>query len=428
MTPPQPGAASDQGISAPSWRTWIPPVLSGLTSPHLVKKGQQHLYPLPHHCSDPPTSALSILNSLQDHAMELLKTRVHEAASKNKELLRILAETDHAAPELLQQKRLIIELQEQIVVSDRRLASANRQRAKELKEHEEHRDSMTRRLRYKATGRGAKYDAKAQKEEREYLEALQKEHRYQDLNTNLKAQLAAAQQQARVLEQDVVRHDSAQRQLDRLHVSLFDGPTPNFPGEDERERAMGAAKVAYEDARARAEIEAKALAALSDGARKMKMALSALTRALSASQADMFTHHNLTDFVERNELQLAQNLVLAARVHWLTARQISPAVGDLPEANISRGNVVSDIFFDNFFSDLEFHRKIQDSIADVENVAAVMQYLEMDARARHGALSGELGIREKELQDARAALQRAREEAFEKILTGADGHPPPPYK
>ncbi|KAK3346429.1 hypothetical protein B0T25DRAFT_571569 [Lasiosphaeria hispida] len=360
--------------------------------------------------------------------MELLKTRVHQAASKNKELLRILAEIDHAAPELVQQKRLIIELQEQIVVSDRRLASANRQCAKELKDHERYRDSMTRRLRYKATGRGAKYDAQAQKEETEYLEALQKEHRYQELNNNLKAQLSAAQQQAHTLEQDVARHGSAQLQLDQLYLSLFDGPTPGFPGEDELERATKSARLAYEDARSRAEVEAKAAAALGDGARKLKMAVNALHRALSASQADMFTHRNLTDFVERNELQLAQNEALSARVLWLTARQISPAVGDLPEARIAQGSVVSDIFFDNFFGDLEFHRKIQDSIADVQNVATVMNYLEMEARARHSVLAGEFRMREKELQDARGALQSAREEAFERILTGAGSNPPPPYE
>ena len=342
-----------------------------------------------------------------------LDTRIQQAAAKNKELLRILAETDHAAPALAQQNRLVADLQTELAESDRRVQEMDRRRLKEFKEHEKYRDSIMRRFAYKATGQRAKFEAKAEKEEKEYFEALQLEHREKEMNGNLREQLAAAQQVVRDLAAQVDRHAAAQQELDRLYDSVFSGPTPEMPEEDERERVMTAAAQAYQDVRGRAEAEAMALSQLGDAQRRMGTAMNCMQDALSASRADMFGGGTFTDLMERNALQRAETEIQAARMSVLQARRLSPKVPELPMPNINHGNLMRDVFFDNIFTDMAFHDEIKASAARVDRAATFLNGAVAEAEARHRDLDAELGRKEKELRDARSALQKLRETAFE---------------
>ncbi|KAH6839490.1 hypothetical protein B0I37DRAFT_394035 [Chaetomium sp. MPI-CAGE-AT-0009] len=325
--------------------------------------------------------------------MSSLETTIQQAAAKNTELLRVLSETDHAPPALEQQKRLIADLESVAAESDRRLVHMEAKRKKEFGDHETYRDSVLRRFAFKATGQRAKFEARAQKEETEYFQALQAEQSQQQINRNLKEQVAAARQVATELEAQVAQRDSAQQELDRLYESIFGGPTPSLPDEDESEQRAGAALRAYQDARGRAEAEQMAVRLLADAQRGMQGATKAMEQARSASRHDMWSGGSLADVMERNALQRAESAMLAARMQVVQAQR-----------------------------DMAFHEEIKAAAARVQQAALRLDAIAAEAGVRAQDLDAELKRKEKDLRDARVALQKIRESAFESLSVA-----PPAY-
>lgn len=62
------------------------------------------------------------------------EAQIRQAAPKNAELLRVLAETDHAPPALEQQNRFLADLQAQASQSDNKLKELDARRKSELKD------------------------------------------------------------------------------------------------------------------------------------------------------------------------------------------------------------------------------------------------------------------------------------------------------
>ena len=78
--------------------------------------------------------------------------------------------------------------------------------------------------------------------------------------------------------------------------------------------------------------------------------------------------------------------------------------------------------FDNIFTDLAFHDKIKQSKYDVDQAASRLSQQYQLAVQRQGALKQDMEAAEKDLKNARIALQKVRQDAFEKV---AASHPPP---
>jgi hypothetical protein len=351
--------------------------------------------------------------------MSATQTMIQQAAAKNKELLRVLAETDHAIPDLVQQKRFIADLEAQAAQSNKRIKDLDKKRAKELKDHEKYRDSVMRRFAYKATGKREKYESKAQKEEAEYFDVLQEELREKELNANIVAQLQDAYKARQGLEAQAEKHASMQRELDSLYNAIFAGSTPEFPEEDAKEQAENAALQQYHDCRTKTEAETQALRFLNDAQQRMSRSLAAVEEALRHSRVDMFGGGTLTDMMERNALSRAEIEVQEARMRILQAQRASPFVGDIPPVEINQGHLMRDVFFDNVFTDMAFHDEIKKSKWQIERAFGVLNQMATAAKGRHTTLQMELRGREAALQEARVALQKAREQAFEKVAGAA---------
>jgi len=347
--------------------------------------------------------------------MASLETRIEQAASKNKELLVILGETDHAEKELAQQGRLIADLEGEVAKSDKRVKAADDKRKIEFKDHEKYRDSVLRRFAYKATGNREKFAAKALKEENEYFEALQDEHREKELNQSLRDQLKAARDVAANLEREVARHKSAQEELDQLYNKIFGGVTPSMPEEDKQEGVMREIGEAYNKILEQAKSEWMAVQLLMDAKKRMDAAAGSMQDALSASRMDMFSSGSFADMMERNALHHADVEVSAARSLVAQAQRMSPRVGQMPDATINQGHLMRDVFFDNIFTDMSFHEEIHASNRRVLSARQAVIGIAEDARERHRKLDLELKEKQKELQDARVVLQKIRESAFESV-------------
>jgi len=350
-----------------------------------------------------------------------VENKIQAATSQNSRLLAILSETDYAPPALDQHKRYIGDLQNEIQKLDNHIQSLEANRAKELKEHEKYRDSNMKRFAYKLSGKTDKFQARASKEEREYFDALQDEHRAKETRADLSHRLAEANTARSDLERASTTHRLAQTDLAALYASIFDGPTPGFPDEDAKERSAGAALQRYHDLRARTEAEGQAVRILDAAQGKMRGALASMGEAASYSRMDMFGGGTMADMMERSALGRAETLVAQCQTQVAQAQRMSAGVRGLPPVDIARGSLMSDVFFDNVFTDMAFHDKIKQSMGELQRAAGVLAQQVDEARQRCAGLERELDVVAMALEESRSALQEAREVAFEQVLGGRGG-------
>jgi len=212
----------------------------------------------------------------------------------------------------------------------------------------------------------------------------------------------------------VATHQQAQRDLDNLYQSIFQGPSPGFPEEDDREREANDALQAYQGARTLAESEHQALQILSSAQGMLRSALDSMQQALGYSEWDIWGGGNYSDMMERNSLHQAEMQVAQANMLVMRAQHMAPtSVRPLQSVKISQGNIMSDIFFDNIFTDMAFHDKIKASNMEVQCCADALNQNLQEVRNRHAGLAADLKLKQQRLNEARVALQMAREDAFE---------------
>jgi hypothetical protein len=351
--------------------------------------------------------------------MSDIKPRIKESVATNKALLATLTRTDHAAPALEQHKRFLATLKSDLNLSTRNLRSYEERRKKELKEHEDYRDSHFKKFVYRATGKSGKFAERASKEEREYLDVLQKLHTEETVNAEMKARVAEAETVLRELEEELGTNRDAQRRLDELYQSIFSGPTPQFPGDDEREARSDRALQAYHDTRVRVEAETQVMDILNQAATDMRYALSAMEEALSHSRMDMFGGGSFSDMMERDSLNQAERRAQSAQMHVMRAQRISPSgVGNFPNLRFVERSFWGDIVFDNIFSDMEMHERIKDGRVEFQRGAEWVRAQIEAANDRSQVAKMDLRDREAELEAARRDLQKFREDVFEKVANG----------
>lgn len=354
-----------------------------------------------------------------------VEAKIQEASARNAELVHALHETDSAVPDLAAQRRYVADLERQAAEAAERLRQLGERRKRELKEHESYRDSVMKRFAYKIGGREDKFAERAAREEREYFDALQEEHQADAMAKNLAAMLDDARRARAELEGRAAAHARAQEELDGLYEAIFTGPTPGFPEEDDREREMNAALLAYHEARSHAEGEAQAVRILSRAQDHLNLALMAMEDALHASRRDMLGGGTFHDMLERNALAKAENEIQQARKMVAMARRAAPLVRNLPQVSIEQGNLLGDVFFDNYVTDRAFHEKIKQSNMEVQRCAQVLKADLSAARQRHAEVSKETERKRAEVRKTRTRLQRAREAAFERIAGRAGTALPP---
>ncbi|KAJ3491481.1 hypothetical protein NLG97_g5587 [Lecanicillium saksenae] len=92
----------------------------------------------------------------------------------------------------------------------------------------------------------AEYDAQLKKEEDDYYEAYEWQLRAEAEADQVSAHMLELQKQKDILLKQVEEHREAQVQLLDLYEEIFDGPTPNYPEEDEMEAEFNALQEAFD--------------------------------------------------------------------------------------------------------------------------------------------------------------------------------------
>ena len=343
---------------------------------------------------------------------ESVRAKIHAAAARNTELLATLKQTDYALPALAQHNAHIAELEREIKSLEKQIAKLETNRKDEHKEHVKYRDSVMKRFAYKVARKTERFEEKASKEERDYFEALQAEQNAKETRGSLAHQLSQAHEIRQQLEATAAQHRQAQKDLDTLYDGIFQGHTPGFPEEDLCEKESEVALSTYHVTRMQVQAEDQVVKTLGLAVVKMKAAMTHLDDARHHSRMDMFGGGTLSDMMERSALQKGEQCSMEAQMLIMQAQKLSPHVKDVPRPTIAQGNLMSDVFFDNLYSDMAFHDKIRQSQVDVQQCAKRMAEETEQAKLRLEQLNAKLHGEEKRLEQARAALQKAREDAF----------------
>ncbi|KAI1180627.1 hypothetical protein F4777DRAFT_573858 [Nemania sp. FL0916] len=372
--------------------------------------------------------------------MAAITERLQSAAPRNDELLDILSQTDNAPSALVQQKRYIQDLDGQLRDTRKRIGGLELEKTKELKEHEVYRDSVMRRWAYKVTGNKEKFATKAEKEEKEYFDVLQKLHQATTLKENLQGMRTEALGIQDELQRECSRRETAQGELDALYASIFQGPTPSFPEEDNAESKMEAAQQGHDNACAKMEADRQVQHLLEEATKHIQQSLKSIEDALDASRLDMFGGGNSADMMERNALHKSEMSITQAQMLVMQAQHISPEVKSLPPVKIAEGSLISDVLFDNIFTDLDFHDKIKDSRVEVQRCAQALQAQLTGAKERYQKSEQQSKLHSQTLKTAREELQKTRQDIFRRLASGdvsgvpqvppkdpARSEAPPPY-
>jgi hypothetical protein len=96
---------------------------------------------------------------------------------------------------------------------------------------------------------------------------------------------------------------------------------------------------------------------------------------------------------------------------------------------IASGSIWSDVVFDNIFTDMDMHEKVKQSIAQVDRVGVQCGDVIRGREEGLKRLQREVAEGEEGLKKARVELQRAREDAFRRVVEGQSGmgEGPPGY-
>ncbi|WWC90525.1 uncharacterized protein L201_005461 [Kwoniella dendrophila CBS 6074] len=345
-----------------------------------------------------------------------IEEHIQSASTRNAELLQILSDTDHALPDSNQQRTYITELETQLGQVETKLNELNKRRERDLKDHLKYKDSTFKRFAYKATGQKEKFSLKASKEEKDYFDGLRETQLNEDTKKQLIDQLTQAKSVENDLKNTVDKHQKAQEELNNLYNSIFKGSTPNYPEEDEFENKTNQLLNEYQNLRQILDCENRVKGLIEQASRSMRMSLNHLSSAESYSTWDMWGGGTMSDMMERNELSSADRQWSQVQMLILQAKHLSPNyVRDLPQVKVAMGNIMSDVFFDNIFTDMAFHEKIKQSKFEMNQAADLVERNLQENQIRLNQLNQDLNSKSKALEQSRLDLQNKRSEIFRRI-------------
>lgn len=362
-----------------------------------------------------------------------VQQKIQAAAAEYSTLLSTLAESDYAIPALEQQTLYVRSLNDEMSKTQKLIKDLEQKTKKERAEHEKYAESTVKRFAYKLGGKKgtAKFQDKAAKEEKEFFEAWQQEKQAKDRRDTLSHKLDEANQEKAKFESAATVNREAQESLNNMYERIFAGPTPQYPEEDAKEEAVNQARSAFDNIAQQCDASNRSVQLLSQAMLQMKRALGMIASAEQSSQMDMIGFGStFMDIAERQDLAQAQSHVLQANMLMNQARSSDQTaeIQPMPRMEIAQGNIMSDMIFDNIFTDYMFHQKIQQSAVDVQRGAVHLQrQLELQNR-RLQQRQQEMNEAKQILEEARQELKTIRQLTFERVANPPPEYAPPAYE
>ncbi|KAJ7148511.1 hypothetical protein C8R43DRAFT_520188 [Mycena crocata] len=340
-------------------------------------------------------------------------------ASYHARLLAAITELDYVPSALAQQDSYIASVVKEAMKTAAKIGVLSDKTEKERKEYEDLRDSTTRLITHKLTGRKGAFDARLSKEEREFIEAQELETHERKQLEMLEGMIAEAKTARVDLQKKAERHARSKHDLSQLYSQIFDGPTQAYPEDDRLESELQLVQGRYNEIQNVLNRESQALSLLRAADAALLSCKAQMAEALDASQWDILGGGAVNDALfERGALRTAQDNAMQAATYVQQAMLVSPQVQPVSQIHIAQGSFVSDVVFDNFFTDMAFHDKIKESSRNVAGVhVQVMNQIEA-AKGRAAAVGADLSQAADALERTRGTLDAFRRFVFDKHVFG----------
>lgn len=350
--------------------------------------------------------------------MSSIHAKIQAAAPQNTKILQILTETDYATSALQQNNTYIMNLEQQIYAEEQNLKKASKTVESEYADHKKYRDSHMRRLAYKLGRKKEKFAEEASKEEREWIDAVRIELLTKHNLEQLKSKLMAAKEMSAEMKDVAKVNEQTKGELDDLYKSIFSGPTPDFPGEDEKERLTAEAERHFHDTQLRMSTENHGFSILKDADRFLAQALNNLASASDAATADVWgLGGSFADMAKHSKLSKAQEAISQTQVLISQAHKIQPQIQGIGKLDVPELRFMTDVVFDNIFSDLNARDRIRES-KDLLTSAKSRLAGELNAEGKRvEEMKAELAYAGSVLNGRREELQMFRRRAFEEIAS-----------
>ncbi|KAJ8075185.1 hypothetical protein PM082_019513 [Marasmius tenuissimus] len=356
-----------------------------------------------------------------------------ENAQYHANLLKTLDDLSYAPSAFSQQTNYLADLEGRVKNIKANVEKLSNVTKKERKEHESLRDSTARRLAAKMTGKKQKFEEKREKEEKEYVEALEKEMKERDNLKTIETMIAEGRDVREDLSRKSQKLAEAEREIHALYERIFDGPTQEFPRDDQLESQLEQSQQAYNRIQDHMNRQSRAVHLLKEADNAMRHCLAQMQEALGYSTWDVYGGGTMADMMERSALGNAA--IAASRAQMLVnqAQQTSPDVRNVGPIRVYEISMFGDVFFDNIFSDIAAHNKME------ANRNELMQHhdrIRNELRAatlRCERIGPDLIEASEVLSQCRRDLDQFRRETFERVSgtggAGGDeaGAPPPQY-
>ncbi|THV03505.1 hypothetical protein K435DRAFT_279692 [Dendrothele bispora CBS 962.96] len=340
---------------------------------------------------------------------------IHTNAQYHSDLLQTLASIEYAPSALAEQTRYLQDLRGELTKVKEKVEGLSEKTKKERKEHEDLRDSMVRRMASRVVGKKEKFEAKKQKEEREYIEALETEMRERGNQSMLEEMIVEAATTKLDLQEKSDRLKLVQQELSNLYETVFGGPTQEFPRDDQLESQLKSAQETYDSIQAHLNSNSQAVNLLDRAEKMMQTCLNHMNDALGYSTWDMYGGGTISDMMERNALSNAAMTASKAELLMQQAQRASPLVQPIPPLRVHDISMIGDVFFDNIFSDMAAHNKIERNKEELTQAHKRLKSELRAAKARAQQTGADLLEASEVLSECRNDLERFRRETFERV-------------
>ncbi len=267
----------------------------------------------------------------------------------------------------------------------------------------------------------AKFEAKAMQEEQEYFTALASKSRAEERRNVLKTNLDEAVKAQTQLEKAAKEHEQAHARIDMLYERLFAGPTPGFPGEDERETRFYTARGRNEEVKAGITKARSAIRLVKKAAKNVE------TARRFVQQARSEVNNSIVFFVEAlDSLKLANEHVYYA----LSDAGKAEAVLDPLDEELKEHKRRAIAALHQAKIDVETLSSRTKILAAIEMVqprlddahAKLDEFIEL-TKVREKRSLAEIRNTARQLEDARQALQEIRQQIFEEVAGFGEAAP-----
>lgn len=364
--------------------------------------------------------------------MSSIHEKLKATAADNDRLLKIISESDYAPSALRQSNNFVANLKKDILEQEHDLREAKYTIAREEKEHKEYQTSHVKRLAYRLGGKREKFEEKASKEEKDWVEAVQRGFECQKKLDLLNRDLAEATKTSAEMEKVAATYRQAQSELDALYKSIFEGPSPEIFGEDQRESAVYEASAQNDAAQSDIDKEKRVKKMLVEAYQFLDKASRDVEEARSNAKMDAFGFDNIfMEMAEANALSRVRQNVGQAELLVSQARTLQPAIGDIGDVVHAQQNFMTDVLFDNVFSDVSKYEKIKESQASINKAKTKLDDFIKQSNGRLERVIVAGSHAKQNLDEKRLELQQIRAEAYQKVAGGevaAPDGPPPSYR